>query len=219
MNINDYILKDIKALRLQDSVKSARKLFKNFPITHFPLVEGSKLLGSFAEDDLQTIENKITLLENHTHLLNSFFTDEKATALELLKIFGDNNTNIVPVLNTDKNYIGYYDLCDVLDAFSTSPFMLEESEILIVEKLENDYSMSEATQIIEANGGKLLGLYISEKHDDFVQLTLKVISDDINEMMHTFRRYDYKIISSHENDKYLEDLKYRSEYLQKYLEM
>ena len=97
--------------------------------------------------------------------------------------------------------------------------MLEESEILIVEKLENDYSMSEATQIIEANGGKLLGLYISEKHDDFVQLTLKVISDDINEMMHTFRRYDYKIISSHENDKYLEDLKYRSEYLQKYLEM
>jgi predicted transcriptional regulator len=217
--MNDYILKDIKALRLQDSVKSAKKLFKNFPITHFPLVENGKLLGSFAEDDMQTIENKVALLESHTHLLNSFFTDEKTTVLELLKIFADNNTNIIPVLNTDKNYIGYYDLCDVLDVFSTSPFMLEESEILIVEKLENDYSMSEVTQIIETNGGKLLGLYISDKHDGFVQVTLKVVSDEINEMMHTFRRYDYKIISSHENDKYLEDLKYRSEYLQKYLDM
>jgi hypothetical protein len=37
--------------------------------------------------------------------------------------------------------------------------------------------------------------------------------------MQTFRRYDYKIISMHENDIYLEDLKNRSEYLKKYLDM
>jgi hypothetical protein len=97
--------------------------------------------------------------------------------------------------------------------------MHEESETLIVEKLENDYSMSEVTQIVETNGGKILGIYISEKQDGFVQITLKVISNEINEIMHTFRRYNYEIISTHENDIYLEDLKNRSEYLQKYLEM
>ena len=219
MNINDYILKDIKALRLKDSVKKAQKLFKNSPITHFPLVENGKLLGSFAEDDMHTIDNKKAILSSQTHLLNSFFTDEKASVLQLLKTFADNNTSIIPVLNKDRNYIGYYELCDVLDVFSMSPFMLELSETLIVEKLENDYSMSEVTQIVETNGAKLLGIYISEKHDNYVQVTLKVISEEINEIMQTFRRYDYKIISSHENDLYLEDLKYRSEYLQKYLEM
>ena len=108
---------------------------------------------------------------------------------------------------------------DVLDVFSTSPFMIEEGETLIVEKLSNDFSMSEITQIVESNGGKLLGLYISEKSAEFVQITIKVISDEINEIMQTFRRYDYKIVSMHENDIYLEDLKNRSEYLQKYLEM
>jgi predicted transcriptional regulator len=219
MNINDYILKDIKALRLKDSVKRAQKLFNNSPLTHFPLVENGKLLGSFAEDDMHTIDNKKAILSSQTHLLNSFFTNEKATVLQLLKTFADNNTSIIPVLNMDKNYIGYYELCDVLDVFSMSPFMLELSETLIVEKLENDYSMSEVTQIIETNGAKLLGIYISEKQDGFVQVTLKVISEEINEIMQTFRRYDYKIISSHENDLYLEDLKYRSDYLQKYLEM
>jgi CBS domain-containing protein len=219
MNMNDYILKEINAFQLKDSVKEAQKVFKNYPITHFPVVENGKLLGSFAEDDIQTIENKEDKLAVHSHLMNSFFTDEKATVLELLKIFANNNTTIIPVLNTDKNYIGYYDLCDVLDVFSTSPFLMEESETLIVEKLEIDYSMGEISQIVEATGGKLLGLYLSEKSNDFVQVTLKIVSNEVNEIIQTFRRYDYKIVSTHENDVYLEDLKNRSDYLKKYLEM
>ena len=97
--------------------------------------------------------------------------------------------------------------------------MIEESETLIIEKLSNDYSMSQVVQIIEASGGKLLGLYISDKKANIIQVTIKIISEEINEIMQTLRRYDYKIISMHENDIYLEDLKNRSDYLQKYLEM
>jgi len=219
MNITDYILNEIKPLKLKSSVADAIGLFDNYPITHFPVIENDKLLGSFAEDDIHTTNENDHELVEHAHLLNSFFADEKATVLELLKIFADNDTNIIPVLNKNKDYIGYYDLRDVLDVFSTSPFMTEESETLIVEKLENDYSMSEISQIIESNSAKLLGCYISEKKNDFVQITLKIVSSDIHEIMHTFRRYEYKIISMHDNDIYLEDLKNRSEYLQKYLEM
>ena len=219
MNINDYILKEIKAFHLNDSVKAAQKVFKNFPITHFPLIENDKLVGSFAEDDIQTIENSEDKLAAYAHLLNHFYAKEKSTVLELLKIFAHNDTTIIPVLDKEKNYLGYYDLCDVLDVFSTSPFMIEESETLIIEKLEMDYSMGEVSQIVEANGGKLLGLYLSDKQNDFVQVTLKIVSNEINEIIQTFRRYDYKIISNHEDDIYLEDLKNRSDYLKKYLEM
>ena len=219
MNINEYILEEIKPLHINDLVKGAQKVFKNNPITHFPVIKNNKLLGSFAENDIQTIEKKEDQLANYTHLLNSFYADEKASVLELLKIFADNDTNIIPVLNKQKEYIGYFDLRDVLDVFSTSPFMIEQSENLIIEKMRNDYSMSQIVQIIESNGGNLLGLYISDKRPDIIQVSIKVISNDINEIMQTFRRYDYKIISMHENDIYLEDLKNRSEYLKKYLNM
>lgn len=219
MNINDYILSEIEPLRLNTSIRKAKKLFKKYPFTHFPVLENDNLLGSFAEDDIQIIEHEKGELVAYTHLLSSFFADEKASVLELLKIFADNDTNIIPVLNDKKNYKGYYDLRDVLDVFSSSPFMTEVSETLIVKKNENEFSMSEVAQIVEVNKGKLLGAYISEKSDDFVQITLKIVSFDINEVMHTFRRYNYEIISTHENDMYLEDLKNRSEYLQKYLEM
>jgi hypothetical protein len=79
--------------------------------------------------------------------------------------------------------------------------------------------MSEVSQIVESNNGKLLGVYVSENQGNLVQITLKISTEDILEIMQTFRRYDYKIISIHENDIYLEDLKNRSDYLQKYLEM
>ncbi len=143
MNITDYILNEIKPIPLNSSVKTAKKLFDNFQITHFTVVENSVILGSFAHEDIQTIENNSDELVAHTHLLNSFFADEKATVLELLKIFADNDTNIIPVLSEKDEYIGYYDLCDVLDVFSTSPFMIENSETLIIEKQESDYSMAE----------------------------------------------------------------------------
>ncbi len=219
MNVNEYILEEIKPLRLKDSIKSAQKVFENHPITHFPVIENNKLLGSFSGDDIQTLENKEDELNSHAHLLHSFFTDENATVLELLKIFADNDTNIIPVLNEYKEYLGYFDLRDVLDLFSNSPFMVEESETLIIEQLKNVYSMSQIVQIIESNGGQLLGLYISEKKENFIQVTLNIVTNEINEIMQTFRRYDYKIISMHENDMYLKDLKNRSEYLQKYLEI
>jgi Mg/Co/Ni transporter MgtE len=219
MNMTDYIRNEIKPLRLKSSAETAKKLFDNFPITHFAVVEDKNLLGCFAQNDIQTIESKPDGLLMYTHLLNSFFADEKATVLELLKIFADNDTTIVPILNKEKKYIGYYDLCDVLEVFSASPFMIEDSETLIIEKIKSDYSMSEISQIAESNGGELLGLYISEKQQGFVQITLKISTVDIHEIMHAYRRYDYKIISMHENDIYLEDLKSRSDYLQKYLDM
>lgn len=219
MNITDYIQTDMKPLRLNNSIQNAKKLFKKFPNTHFPVLDNEKLVGSFAEDDIRFIDFEKEELVAYSHLLNLFFADEKATVLELLKIFADNDTNIIPVLNVDNNYLGYYDLRDVLEVFASSPFMIEESETLIVKKPENDFSMSEVSQIVEANGAKLLGAYISERTEDFVKITLKIVSNDINEIMQTFRRYTYEIISTHENDIYLEDLKNRSEYLQKYLEM
>ena len=217
--MNDYLLEEITPFHLTDTVKSAQKVFKNYPITHFPVIENNKLLGSFAEEDIQVIDNNDEKLITFSHLLNSFFADEKATVLELIKIFADNDTNVIPVLNQQKEYIGYFDLRDVLDVFSTSPFMIEESETLIIEKLRNDYSMSQIVQIVESNDGKILGSYISEQNSETIQITIKIVSDEINEIMQTFRRYDYKIISMHENDIYLEDLKNRSEYLKKYLEM
>ncbi len=219
MNINDYIIKDIKALTLNNNIYDARLICEDFTISHIPIVENDKLIGCFAETDIRTIENLDEKLENHRFLLQRFFADEKVTILELISLFADNDCNIIPVLDKDKNYIGYYDLSDILDVFADSPFLHRDSESLVVEKNKKDFSMSQVTQIVESNGAKLLGLYVSNEMLDVVQVTLKIQTLVMNEIIQTFRRYDYDIVTQHIDDEYLEQLKERADYFKKYLEI
>ena len=50
-----------------------------------------------------------------------------------------------------------------------------------------------------------------------MKISLKFSSQDVNEIIQSFRRYDYKVLSDHKEDFYLEDLKDRNDYLRKYL--
>ena len=62
-------------------------------------------------------------------------------------------------------------------------------------------------------------MYISLRKSDSIQVTLRILTKDINEIIQTFRRYNYNLVLDHKDDVYLEDLKDRSEYLKKYLKM
>ena len=101
--------------------------------------------------------------------------------------------------------------------FHETPFLKEMGGIIIVEKNSSDYSMSQITQIVESNNGKLLGLFISNVENDNVQVTVKITLGAMSEIIQTFRRYNYEIISEHQEDNYLNALKERSDYLDKYL--
>jgi predicted transcriptional regulator len=217
--MKEYILNEIKALTLKSPVKRAKKMCKGLPITHIPIVENGKLIGCISESDSQTIEDNKSSISEYSHLVDYFFADENATIIELIKLFADNETNIMPVLNKEKNYVGYFELNDILDLFSSSPFIYNDGVIIVVEKIKKDFSAGEITQIVESNEGKVLGFYISSEISDTTQATIKISSEDINEIIQTFRRYNYSVISLHEDDFYLQDLKDRSDYLQKYLDM
>jgi hypothetical protein len=46
---------------------------------------------------------------------------------------------------------------------------------------------------------------------------MKISLGAINEIIQSFRRYNYEIISEHQEDNYINSLKERSDYLDKYL--
>lgn len=217
METTPFILKDFKAFTTQTSIADVKSFFKETTYCHFPVVEKRKLMGLISETDVQGIENNEATVGDFQYLFNFFLVEESNNLLELLKVFASNETNIIPAVNNKGDYLGYYDLIDVLHIYNATPFLNDEGAIILLEKEKHDYSFSEVCQIVESNNGIVLGLFISEENSHSVKITLKFGAPEINEILQSFRRYNYKVLSNHKEDFYLEDLKERSDYLQKYL--
>lgn len=217
MQTNNYIVKDIKALKLTNTIADAKKVFNQQIVTHIPVVENGNLYGLIAESELLSFDDDSSVLESIQHLFQSFFVEKSTNWLDLIKSFASNGANIIPVLNEDKKYIGYYELADILHFFSNTPFLMENGTMLVLSKHKNDYSLSEIAQIAESNDVKLLGAFVSSMENDALEVTIKISGKNVNDVIHSFRRYGYRIVLGIEEDEYLNDLKDRSEYLQKYL--
>ncbi len=217
METTPYILKEFKAFTTHTKIADVKLLFRETTYSHFPIVEKNQLLGLIPEIDIRSIFEDDKELGNFQDLFQLFFTEEDNNLLEILKIFAANETNLIPVINDKKQYLGYCDLIDILHVYNNTPFLKNEGTVLGIEKNITEYSFSEICQIVESNNGNVLGIFISEADATSVKITLKFFAQDVNDIIQTFRRYNYKVLSKHKEDFYLEDLKERSNYLQKYL--
>ena len=216
MDITNYINTDFKPIDSQETIAAVRDFLGDLNFSHFPVLEEGVYIGSVSAEDIETFEEQKNI-SDYKYSLEPFFTRTNAIWLEVLEVFAKHHSNLIPILDEDNTYVGYYELEDIMSFFNQTPFLKEQGRIVKIKKGILDYSMSQITQIVESNNGKLLGLFISETTIDSVEVTLKISSGAINEIIQTFRRYNYEIISDHHEDSYITNLKERSDYLDKYL--
>lgn len=219
MQLSEYIINDVKPLNISSKASELQHLFNQLTFSHIPVKnDDGRYLGCFSETDAYCFDGNKPLSE-YLYALETFFVKDTTLWLDVLEEFAINSNNIMPVLDAENRYLGYYELNDVVGLFSETPFFSESGGILVIEKGVNDYSFSEISQIVESNGGKLLGTFISKMSTDRVQVTLKIGNSGLNEIIQTFRRYSYTVVSGHEEDGYIETLKERSNYLKRYLDI
>ena len=216
MPLSQFIINDINPVDINDSIKDIQMLFNQLTYSHIPIKKEGHYLGCISETDVHCFESDKTLSE-YLYTIEDFYVRDSTIWLDILEAFAQSECNIMPVLDEKNSYLGYYELNDIISLFNKTPFFAEPGGILIVEKGYNDYSFSEISQIVESNNTKLLGAFISKIENDVVQITIKIGSSGLNDIIQTFRRYSYNIISGREEDTFMQDLKERSDYLNKYL--
>ena len=217
MNIQEYILGTLPVFEVTDSLKEVISFFGETSFSHVAVTEKKEFLGTLSANDLPCFEPDKTIADFRFQL-ETFFVTPQTLWLDVLEKFTRNEANILPVLeDTSYRVVGYYDINDIVTFFISTPFFKEPGGILVVSKGIKDYSLSEISQIVEGNNGKLLGAFITDNENDMVQVTLKISTGNLNEVIQTFRRYSYNIVFGNNDDQFLEDLKERSAYLDKYL--
>lgn len=216
--IKDYITNDYSAINSSETIAAVQDFLSDATFSHFPVLDSGIYMGCLTLVDIDLFDSD-KLVNDYRYTLEGFFVRDSMIWLDVLEIFAKNHTNLVPVLDENNQYLGYYEIEDIIKFFHETPFLKEPGGIIVVRKAILDYSMSQITQIVESNNGKLLGLFISEANADSIQVTIKISLGAMNEIIQTFRRYNFEIISEHPEDLYINSLKERSDYLDKYLNM
>ncbi len=216
MNIQSFILNEVKIPQFTTPVAEVLEIFNEHPYSHLPVKQGEVYMGCIPVADARIFETDKSL-EDFQYALEGFFVRDTDNWIDVLHNFSKNDSNIMPVLDKHNNFLGYLELQDIMNLFTESPFLNNPGGIIVVEKGVKDYSFSEICQIVESSGTYVLGAFVSGTKNDRAQITLKTGSTPFNAIFQTFRRYGYEVISEHPEDSLSLSLKDRSRYLDKYL--
>ena len=216
MNTQQYIINDIEPFNVTTNILEVQNVFNQLTYSHIPVIKERVYQGCISENDAHCFDGT-KQISDYVYSLEPFFVRDNTNWLDILEAFALHNSNIMPVLSIDNKYLGYYELTDIMYLFNNTPFLNEAGGIIVVEKGPKEYSFSEICQIVESNDAKILGAFISKMNNETAQVTIKIGHTGMNAIVQTFRRYGYIVVSSHDEDKFLEDLKDRSNYLDKYL--
>ncbi len=198
-----------------DSAREAVEVCKHYGFSHLPVVEKGIFRGMIRCDDLS---GNNEALENYKHIIEKIYISDKMPWTEVLSVMMKNETNIVGVLDKGGKYIGIKLLDDILDYLAEKDFISKKGYVITIKKNTAELSISQVAQIVESDGGVVLGILVNETNGE-TEVEIKIQTEDINEIIQTFRRYDYIIISQIDEDLHLQELKEHSAFLKRYLEM
>jgi predicted transcriptional regulator len=133
MQLQDFVINDIKPLKLNDKISDAQLLFNQLTYSHIPIQNNDVYVGCISENDVYCFE-KAKVISDCTYAIEGFYIRPNTNWLDILEAFAKNNTNIMPVLDQNNKYLGYYELNDIILLFNETPFFSEPGGILIVEK-------------------------------------------------------------------------------------
>ena len=216
MDIQQYIVRDIDPVNMQLPVRELKQLFNQLTYSHLPVMNQGVFAGCVSETDAHCFDVEKTL-DEYAYALENFSVSTNSNWLDVLEAFAKNASNIMPVFDEEGTYQGYFELADIMNLFNKTPFLNERGSIIIVQKNSREASLSEIAQIAESNNAKILGVFISDLTNDQMQTTIKIKTELLNTVLQTYRRYGYSIVSTHQEDQLADNLKERSAYLDKYL--
>ena len=205
-------------IEIARSVEEAKLFFEAHSLSALPVCEEGLLVGVLSKNTIAE-EDEEALISEYRYAFDHYSVSVSTSWDAVMEAFAVHRTDMLPVVDEAQHLIGCYQLRDFVLQLAETPFIKETGRVLILEKDAHSYSFAEIAQIVESNHSQLLGLYISNYHEDTVLITVKLITDALSEVLQTFRRYGYGILSEKEDDLYREELKNIANYFDKYINL
>lgn len=216
----DLINNNIPRLQLQDSIAKAVQLAGDYRVTHLPVVAEEKFLGLISEDDLLDADDSNLSIETlQDHFIPAFVKDN-VHFLNAVNASISYDTNLVPVLNEERDLVGIISTQDLLKILGNFAGANEIGGIIVLEMERSQFAISEISRIVESNDSTILHLNSNtDAVTGMLTVTLHINRKEISAIVSTFERYDYDVIYYFGNEQFENEIHSNYKHLMNYLDI
>ncbi len=219
MIAEELINQMIPPLKISDSVEKAVRWMEEFRVNQLPVVKNRQYMGMITEDDI--VEKNLYGVTLNTLEIGyqEVFAMHYQHFYNVMELAIRNKIQVVPVLDEHQEFLGVITVNDTIAAFGQMSALQGQGGILVLSMFERDYSLTEISRHVEENNAKILSAYVSPDETDGqkIKVTLKINRTDLNRIIATFERFDYRIVGQFQDAAEVKDDQDRLDLLMKYL--
>lgn len=199
------------------SVDRALTIMQENYLHALPVInEDEKFVGVVTEDALLDVIANDAIVADHISDSSSVHADEHFFNIlrnkELLK------NAFLPVVDSEYTFQGVISNHSMIEFLARDRSIEEQGGIIVLEIKSINYSMAEISRIVESNNASIIHSYISSStNNENILITLKINKNDLKEIVMTFERFNYQIVSVYHTSDYEDGFKERYESLMVYL--
>jgi predicted transcriptional regulator len=221
MTAKESINPNIPTVTAQDTASKVLEWMDDFKVDQLPYTESGKYLGLVKRNTLELLLDEESILEGIELYHSSINATENQHFFEALSLAGEYLLEVVPVLNSEKEYLGAINMRDVATMIAKS-FAVNSIGSIFTLSIEGiHYSLAEISRIVESNNARVLSSFVEIDKDSPSKLlvTLKVNTKELKFILATFERFNYHIVAHYLDDTIEDGSKERLGILLKYLEI
>lgn len=221
MTAEELINHMVPPLKVTDDAHKAILWMEELRCNQLPVVENSKFLGLITEDIILEQNEIERLLKDYELIGKDCVISSKSHFYDIIKLGSDNKATTIAVIDEDEKYIGAITVQDTIAAFAQSAAVQMPGGIIVLSMDQRDYSLAEISRLIEENNCKVLTSSIVNDSEDpnKIKVTIKLNTLEMDRVVATLERFDYKIIASFKESKVTEGEREKIDMLFRYLEI
>ena len=184
----------IPALRGRDGIAKATSLMDDLTVAQLPVVDETDFRGFITSDMLfDELLGHDTVGEYQLRAQDCFVRQDQHF-YEVTKVLSDCDQTMTVVVDDQGEFMGVIDVATLMAAFAKSSAVQSPGGIIELVVKQIDYSLTEITRLIEADGVKVLGCFLRNEPDPTkIRVTLKLDKKDIARTVATLERFNYHV--------------------------
>ena len=205
----------IPSLNEDFDVSSALRWMDEFRVNELPVIVEGKFMGMLAETQLLDLEGQehfiMPALKKASILPDDHF-------FGMVHHFAQTQASIAAVVSKNDEYLGCVSREDLVDVLNDLTSAHIEGGVFILEMHPRDYTLQQIARIVEENDAKITTLFSYPNERGMLEVMIKTDIKNINPVLRSLERFDYRVRSSFQHADANVDLLDRYDTLMRFLD-